>query len=78
MSDQIVSLIRTVVPTIVGTIVAVLVSNGIDIDAVAQANLIGFMTALFTAIYYFIVRKFEAKYPRAGVLLGFTKQPKYE
>lgn len=72
------SFIRTVVPTIVGAVLAFLASKGIELDATAAANLTGFLTALFTALYYLVARIIEAKWPGAGkYLLGSAKQPDY-
>lgn len=77
MNDIVTSIIRTVVPSIVGAVLAILAAHGINLDAQAAANLTGFLTALFGAIYYVVVRLIERQNPKAGVLLGKAKQPEY-
>jgi hypothetical protein len=77
MNDLAISVIRTVVPTIVGAVLAFFASKGIELDASAAANLTGFLTAVFSGVYYVIVRLLEAKYPKAGILLGKAKTPEY-
>lgn len=77
MNDIVTSVIRTVVPSIVGAILGVLAAHGINLDAQAAANLTGFLTALFGALYYVIVRILEQRNPKAGILLGKAKQPEY-
>lgn len=77
MSDFITSIIRTYVPIIVGTILAFLASKGITLDAEAAANLTLFLGALFSGVYYLVVRLIERKFPQAGWLLGQAKVVKY-
>lgn len=77
MQDYVTSTIRTVVPVIVGAVVGFLASKGIDIDQSAVAGLTAFLSGLFTAVYYVVVRFVETKYPKAGWLLGTPKKPSY-
>lgn len=78
MSDQITSYIRTAVPLVVGALVAWLAVKGINVPVEFIAPTTALITALAGALYYVIVRKLEAKYPKVGVLLGVAKQPEYK
>lgn len=78
MSDVVTSVIRTIVPSIVGAVASFLAAKGIDVDAEAVAGLTSFLTALFAGIYYVVARLLEKRYPKAGYLLGATKQPTYK
>lgn len=77
MTNFVTSLIRTYVPIIVGAIVSYLLTLGIELDADSQAGLIVAMTGILQAIYYFIARILEKKFPQFGVLLGSTAKPLY-
>lgn len=74
MSDYVVSLIRTIVPTIVGSFLGWLASQGLDLDDTA---VIPAVTGICIALYYAIVRKIEERNPSVGVLLGKQVQPQY-
>jgi len=77
MNDLTISFIRTTVPSLVGAVLAYLATKGIELDATAAANLTGFLTAFLGSAYYLIVRRIEAKHPKAGLLLGKAKTPEY-
>lgn len=77
MSDQIVSIIRTIVPSLVGAIVAFFVSKGINVDEATQAQAISLLTVVFISLYYSAARYLETKYPKLGYLLGVPKTPTY-
>lgn len=77
MNDFVISLIRTWTPMAVGAFVAWLTSLGVNLDPGATAGLIAFLGALFSAVYYLIVRLIEKKYPGAGALLGAVKKVEY-
>ena len=75
MNDYIVSLIRTYVPIIVGAAIAwVSAHDGIGIDS---AGLDVAVVGVATAVYYAIVRKLEAQWPKLGWLLGMPRKPVY-
>lgn len=78
MSNFVTSLIRTYVPIIVGAIISFLTAKGIEIDESSIAGLTAFMTALFSGVYYLVVRLLEKKYPQVGILLGRVKTPDYK
>lgn len=71
------SIIRTVTPIVVGAIIAFFASKGIKLDAQASDSLAVFLQALFTGLYYICVRLLEARFPKAGLLLGSRKTPEY-
>jgi hypothetical protein len=77
MNDLVTSLIRTWTPIIVGQIAGYLAATGIDVDANAIAGLTAFLGALFSGLYYLVVRLIERKYPQAGILLGKAKLVEY-
>lgn len=77
MSDLVISVIRTVVPTVAGTLLAALAGADGEVDEATLASVSGGAVALFTAVYYAIVRFIEQKYPQAGWLLGYKSKPKY-
>lgn len=77
MNDLITSLIRTWTPIIVGQIIGFLTAQGIDVGVDAIAGLTAFLGALFSGLYYLIVRLIERKYPQAGILLGRAKKVEY-
>lgn len=74
MSDNVTSIIRTVVPVIVGTAISWLARKGIDVDGAAVAQAI---TVIIIGAYYAAVRWAENRWPRAGWLLGSAKAPTY-
>ena len=75
MNDQLVALVRTVVPAVVGLLLAAAAKANIDIDGAA---LNGVVDALVIGVYYVAVRQLEQRWPRFGVLLGIPKQPTYQ
>ena len=74
MSDQIVSIIRTVVPAVVGLLIVQLARIGVDIDSGALSAVI---SALLIGAYYFLARQLERRWPKAGWLLGLPRAPTY-
>lgn len=78
MNDKATSLIRTLTPVLVGSVTGFLVSKGLELDqnAVDAANT--FLIALFTGLYYMLVRWLESRWPKLGWLLGNPKQPEYK
>jgi hypothetical protein len=78
MSDQIVSLIRTAVPYVIGYLVSLLASWGLDIPAEIKGQLEALLTLAIGTLYYYIVRKLEAKWPKLGHLLIVAKTPEYK
>lgn len=77
MHDLIVSVIRTWVPILMGSIFTYAATAGIEIDDVTRVNLIAGLTGLVSALYYFVARLLENKWPAFGLLLGIRKTPKY-
>lgn len=79
MNNFVTSQIRTIVPIIVGALVSWLITLGIELDADTQTGLVVFLTGLLQAVYYFIARLIEKKYPQiGGFLLGSQSKPVYE
>jgi hypothetical protein len=76
-NDFATSVIRTVTPMVAGWLLATLASWGIQLDDQAAASLGAFLAALFAAVYYVLVRLWEKKSPKAGMLLGSATKPKY-
>lgn len=74
MTDYGRSLIRTIVPLLVGSLVAWLATRGIEVD---RAAILPAVDAIFTAVYYGVVRFLETKFPKAGWLLGVPGAPSY-
>lgn len=70
-----VSFLRTIVPAIVGAVVGYLVSLGLEVDPEFQGALTAVLFALFTGLYYLIIRVIEMKFPNIGILLGFNRSP---
>ena len=77
MTDFITSLIRTWTPIAVGAVVAWLVARGIEIPKEAVDGVVAFLAALFSGLYYAIIRALETRFPQLGWLLGQAKQVKY-
>jgi hypothetical protein len=77
MSQYVVSVIRTWVPIIVGYFIGWLLSLGIEVSEDAQAALTLALGAIATALYYAAVRWLETRFPNAGALLGYIRQPVY-
>lgn len=79
MSDFITSHIRTFVPVLAGTVLSWLAAKGFELDLETQNNLVMALTGATIAVYYFIARQIEKRYPSAGkFLLGSSAQPSYK
>lgn len=80
INDQVVSIIRTIVPTIVGQVMGWLAIKGIlDNDGVITAALIFIITTGATALYYALARLLETYVStKFGWLLGVAKKPVYK
>lgn len=74
-NDQLVALVRTVVPAVVGLLLAAAAKANIDIDGGA---LNGIVDAVVIGVYYLVARQLEKRWPKFGVLLGIPKQPTYQ
>jgi len=77
MSQYLVSVIRTWVPIIVGWLVSQLLIIGVVIDDDTSKLLESAISAVTIALYYAAARWLETKFPNAGVLLGYIRQPVY-
>jgi uncharacterized membrane protein (DUF441 family) len=70
------SFVRTIVPIIVGAAVAWLVKQGIPVDEEFSAAITAVLFAVFSSVYYVVVRLLETYVtPKLGVLLGLAKSP---
>lgn len=79
MNNFIISQIRTIVPILVGALISFLATVGLQLDTDTQASLVIALTGLLQALYYFLARLLEQKFPKlGGVLLGSTATPKYK
>lgn len=78
MNSFITSLIRTYVPIAVGAVVSFLLTKGIELDADTQAGLIVVLTGVSQAVYYYVARVLERKFPQLSFLLGSAAQPRYQ
>lgn len=77
MSNQITSYIRTAVPLLIGSIVAWLSRKGVHASDAQVAFATAGLTFIVGMVYYIIVRKLEARWPKLGVLLGVPTKPVY-
>ncbi len=78
MNSFITSQIRTIVPIAVGALVSWLALRGINLDEGQEAGLVIALTGLLQALYYFIARLLEQRFPQVGtLLLGSSAQPEY-
>lgn len=78
ISDVAASVIRTLTPIIVGGGITLLAtSTGVHVPAAYEHVVDEGATLALGGAYYFLVRKIEAKYPKAGWLLGVPKAPVY-
>jgi hypothetical protein len=77
MSDFIIAQIRTYVPMLVGAFISWLAVFQLDLIDV-EAELVTVITALLSALYYFLVRWGAEHFPWLGVLLGVNIAPKYD
>lgn len=78
MNDIVTSSIRTTVPAIVGALLGWLTVRGITVDPVAVTGFTAFLTAVFTGLYYLVVRVLATRFPKLELLLGSAKQPTYK
>lgn len=80
MSDQIISYIRTYVPVAIGSLLSFVVTRyGIVVDEEISTALATLLTAVLIAVYYFLARQAEKRWPQVGkLLLGSAKQPEYK
>ena len=74
MSDQIVSIIRTVVPALVGLLITAAGQIGVDLD---NAALTAVVSSIVIGAYYAAARQLERRWPKAGWLLGLPRAPTY-
>ena len=72
-----VSLIRTGVPGLVGAALAWLAVHGANVPAGDRTQVTAVATVVFLTLYYAVVRKLEARWPKLGVLLGYPLAPAY-
>lgn len=82
LQDYLVSQIRTIVPVLMGIAIAKVAKLlGLEIDPTNSAALTDNVTALSvviaTGIFYAVARALEARWPVAGLLLGWIKAPHY-
>lgn len=71
------SFIRTLIPVIVSAAVNLLIRWGLPVDGVFADALTNLLSVGAGALFYIIVRVVEKQLPKAGILLGSTKQPVY-
>lgn len=77
-NNFVISQIRTYVPILVGAVIAWLATLGLNLDADTATGLVIFLTGTLQAVYYFVARVIERKFPQAGsVLLGSSAKPVY-
>lgn len=74
-NDQLVALVRTVVPAVVGLLLAAAAKANIDIDGGA---LNGIVDAVVIGVYYLVVRQLENRWPKFGMPSNTPKQPTYQ
>ena len=77
MNQYFISLIRTWVPIAIGWLIAQLLTLGVVFDDTTSKMLETALTAATIAIYYAVARWLEQKFPKAGLLIGYIKQPLY-
>lgn len=78
MNDQIIALVRTIVPTLVGAFAAFLLTAGIELDDETKNAMAVALTGLFAGGYYALIRFIASKLPWTGWLLGHPAVPVYE
>lgn len=76
MNQYFVSIIRTWVPILFGWLLSQLALLGVDLGDNAMVLETG-ITALVIALYYAAARWLEQRFPQAGALLGYIRQPVY-
>jgi uncharacterized membrane protein (DUF441 family) len=77
VSDLVISLIRTWVPTGVGVAVAWLSAYGFELSPENEVAIAGGIVAAVAALYYWAARALENRWPAFGYLLGVAKAPAY-
>ncbi len=77
LNDFVVSHIRTYVPLAVGAVITYLTVHGMKLDPATIEADTATLTALFSGMYYTLVRLLETKWPKLGLLLGNPTQPTY-
>ena len=78
MSDFLISLVRTWIPTGVGVAVAWLSAYGLELSQENEVAIAGGIVALVSGLYYWGARALESRWPAFGILLGVKKQPPYD
>lgn len=71
------SVVRTGVPLLVGAGVSFAAAKGIHISPDTEAQLVVLLGALAGALYHWLVRVLEERWPRCGWLLGIAMAPHY-
>ena len=70
------SVVRTFVPVVVGWVTGAFAAANIPVDPQLEVTLAGALTALFTTVYYIILRLLETYVtPKFGWLLLLPKAP---
>jgi hypothetical protein len=77
LTNLVASLIRTLAPMCAGLLIAWLVRQGVSVDDSYEQPLTEILTVAFGAVYYVVARLLERKWPVAGWMLGYPKQPDY-
>lgn len=79
LSQPLIGLIRTAVPSLVGFALSWLAIRGFDLNPDTQEALVTSLTTLMIAAYYALVTLLERKVnPAFGWLLGVAKAPTYD
>ena len=69
------SIVRTLVPVAVGQLAAYLATIGVILPEDVMAAVTVVLGFAFTTVYYIVVRWLEQKFPKIGVLLGWSAVP---
>ena len=78
VNNFVISQIRTYVPILVGALIAWLATMGLNLDTDTQSGLVIFLTGALQALYYFVARVIERRWPQSGsFLLGSSAKPVY-
>lgn len=78
LDSFVISQIRTYVPILVGALIAWLATMGLQLDTNTQSGLVIALTGVLQAVYYFVARVIERRWPQAGAfLLGSSAKPVY-
>lgn len=78
VGDVLKSLVRTVVPAVVGLVLSWFATADLQFDAEVTESLTLLFAAVFTALYYALVRWLSERWPGVGWLLGYPTNPTYE